>query len=70
MPPGPVAAPLSDSVRRPGATASNSTAPEQARAGRAGRSPPIATIVMSTRPGAACCVNVAFAPPERMKLPS
>ena len=29
-----------------------------------------ATIVMSTRPGAICWVNVAFAPPDRMKLPS
>jgi hypothetical protein len=27
-------------------------------------------MVMSMRPGAVCCVKVALAPPERMKLPS
>src|SRR5207249_1340067 len=27
-------------------------------------------IVTSIRPGLTCCVNVAFTPPDRMKLPS
>lgn len=69
VPPGPDADPLADKVTAPGATASNSTAPSNPV--------PVAPVasadrvtVMSTRPGATCCVNVAVAPPDRMKLPS
>src|SRR3954451_1930109 len=68
-PPGPVAVPLSTSVAAPGAIASNNTAPS-----RPVPVAPVASadriIVMSTRPLLVCCVNVAFAPPDRMKLPS
>lgn len=69
VPPGPVPAPFNVSVAFPGATASNTIA--------ARRPPPDAPVasaarvmVMSTRPGFTCWVNVAFTPPDRMKLPS
>ena len=69
VPPGPEADPLADNVAAPGATASKMTAPN--------RPVPVAPVasdermtVISTRPGDTCCVKVALAPPDRMKLPS
>jgi hypothetical protein len=69
VPPGPVPTPLAVNWDVPGAMASKTTA-----ANNPVPDAPVASaervIVMSMRPGAASCVNVAFAPPSRMKLPS
>src|ERR1700676_2289669 len=69
VPPGPVAAPLSVNVTVPGAMASNRIA-DSSPVPDAPVASPARAMVMSTRPALACCVNVAFAPPDRMKLPS